>query len=1432
MKRLLLATFLILACPILGYAQGSSFSTVVLTNTGRPVAGASVTVCIHSSTAPNPCTNLATIYGNVELSGSPITNPTKTDGYGNITIYASPGTYDYTVAGNGITTQTYLGVTLSGSGGGPPSNPTTSIQFNNTGAFGGSSAFTYVTATGNESVPAINNILYVDGVKYTTLANALAACLSPGCVVYDNYPETFASNPFASLPSNVFAEVHMERQTWVTNAQIVVPNKSQLLGAGRGDANTTGTVIQAGSSFPSSTAVLEMGSSPIAVAVRIENLTVDCNNKTLAIGIQNFYSQEQSAVKHVLMANCPTNSLDIETSSAENSGPYEDIESLNQSTCTNCSAGTIPVVVKNVGVFRGIHGATINSMGAISPTYAMEIDSEGTYENIHFEYVTDALIIGSQQATSGVTVSNIECGPSTTNCVLFSNSYSSQNLVADSISASTGNLIEDLINTHTLAASTEGGSVALYAIGNGATQSVLTTSVSLPQVFGAVTIPSLIGAGIVCLQAVGGVIGSSGSPCVGSGNIGGSGIVNYLPKFTAPTTLSNSTIQENGVSAIVPESIAIKGPDPFIDISSFMPLGGCSERAGTPNTATVMSSSTSVAVTGTYYPAYFNGCGVMIEKAGPTSTISAPTGLAATSHGSGGSTTIKYSMVAIDNSEGYSPASSTLTFTTSDTYANLTTRHYNFIKGFVVTNAVMYCTYSDKGTGGSLVAIGCDTQPTYRDQGANHNFNLSTTFPPTFLPTNPPGSNGPQALFTTIVSGGGTTTWTVANAASNTATNVSAYHDISVFVNDVTAVLQNFSSAYGYNGEFATILCPAGNYTLARWPLTTVPISFKQACALNNINLPYPIYAGTTWDGSSSSGGSQNFLDGSTAQINMSDTSSDVFSTTYAAHIKRVAVQNQVGPGVRMMEGGVINLEYDAFVNATTSNNCAVIGDGNVIIGYFDHDVFTAGQGAYADGAMCWSDQTAPNTSSGLGFSNDWFIERAMWVDNPGRSSQSVMNGGLNNVNTENSLDNGIVNVDSGTSAENSTVGGIGYGGGSQDNTRNASANFATVFCYNPENIGAQCEFGLVATGAAGANSVRQSNPNPAVPTSNNLNAGPFVTFDSPSYLGPGWSVGASPGGGQTLIGLYGSLFPANVTILGPGGNGDLGYSALLPAPFISAIVPSSTGGTLPAGTYYYVATALDSAGEESAIGPENSATVTGSTSEISMTAFSHMGFQTSCVRIYRGTAPGMETGYIGAVTINGSLCTVGNGANALGYVDTNSVSLTTATPPTISNAYWMRIPTDANYPIVFGIEADTGGINSGQHKPIGHGTFCVTCVANGIGFDEEDGSIKAGKGLTSTVVTSIGTAATLTGTGACLTADLTTQKGGAWAGSVVCTNTTGSSTLIITTGSTAANGWSCSASDLTTANTLRQSASSTSACTISGTVNANDVLTFTAIAF
>jgi hypothetical protein len=104
--------------------------------------------------------------------------------------------------------------------------------------------------------------------------------------------------------------------------------------------------------------------------------------------------------------------------------------------------------------------------------------------------------------------------------------------------------------------------------------------------------------------------------------------------------------------------------------------------------------------------------------------------------------------------------------------------------------------------------------------------------------------------------------------------------------------------------------------------------------------------------------------------------------------------------------------------------------------------------------------------------------------------------------------------------------------------------------------------------------------------------------------------------------------------------------------------------------------------------------------------------------------------------------------------------------------------------------------------------------------------------GLNTLGMQSSGTAAALTGTGACAT--ITTQTGGAWSGRATCTGATAASTLTITPGTTATNGWICQVQDQTTrANALQQTSTTTTACTLTATsVTQNDVIVFTAFAF
>ena len=307
----------------------------------------------------------------------------------------------------------------------------------------------------------------------TNLATTLSSCPSLGCVVYDAVPETWNSNPFSSLPSGVTAEVHLLRGTWTTNVSIVVPNKCQLLGSGRGDVNANGTAIQAGSSFPSSTAVIQFGSSAPSFGVRVQNMLIDCQNKSGAIGVQNQNAQEQSGLDFVTIHNCPASELSISGSGAQNSGPYRNLEIYNDSSCTNCSAATVPVNVgTGISALRAIEDVTINDNGtATNPNVALEWDAGngGQIQNLHVEYAGVGVQVGANGAVTGLSIANIECGPSPTvpKCINISAANSVQAYTIQNVFTASGTLLTDNQYSGPFTSGSDSG-LSLYAVGVGA----------------------------------------------------------------------------------------------------------------------------------------------------------------------------------------------------------------------------------------------------------------------------------------------------------------------------------------------------------------------------------------------------------------------------------------------------------------------------------------------------------------------------------------------------------------------------------------------------------------------------------------------------------------------------------------------------------------------------------------------------------------------------------------------------------------------------------------------------------------------------------------------------------------------------------------------------------------------------------------------------
>jgi hypothetical protein len=105
----LIAAFFI--CSASAFAQGVPYDNVALLDSGRPVQGATITVCKAGSTG-TPCTPLASIFSDVALSVA-ITQPGFQSGaQGNFRFYAACGAYDIQLSGNGLTARTMKDVQL------------------------------------------------------------------------------------------------------------------------------------------------------------------------------------------------------------------------------------------------------------------------------------------------------------------------------------------------------------------------------------------------------------------------------------------------------------------------------------------------------------------------------------------------------------------------------------------------------------------------------------------------------------------------------------------------------------------------------------------------------------------------------------------------------------------------------------------------------------------------------------------------------------------------------------------------------------------------------------------------------------------------------------------------------------------------------------------------------------------------------------------------------------------------------------------------------------------------------------------------------------------------------------------------------------------------------------------------------------------------
>jgi hypothetical protein len=263
---------------------------------------------------------------------------------------------------------------------------------------------------------------------------------------------------------------------------------------------------------------------------------------------------------------------------------------------------------------------------------------------------------------------------------------------------------------------------------------------------------------------VGGSATVNGSLTVAGGPVPSTAAAN---NWSAPQSFSADAYFRSGV--------------PWYDVKAFCASGSTQQTTGT-----ISQNSTSLALASAIdfanCPAGSgqSGEGVYVYHAGAPSTMAAPTGLTVTATGATGSTTYSYQVSTVDALGGQSAATAAVTITNGN--ATLSSTNYNLICWTPPANATgIYVIYGRTGSAPlpSLFTF-WDTTPSssqvcYHDIGSTAWAGAWTAIPDVAV-TPAPTSATNDWLETTISSGAGTTTLTLAASAARSATSQIVKH--------------------------------------------------------------------------------------------------------------------------------------------------------------------------------------------------------------------------------------------------------------------------------------------------------------------------------------------------------------------------------------------------------------------------------------------------------------------------------------------------------------------------------------------------------------------------------------------------------------------------------------------------------------------------------
>jgi hypothetical protein len=241
---------------------------------------------------------------------------------------------------------------------------------------------------------------------------------------------------------------------------LIIPERMAVLGSGRGDAGYVGIILRVSPQFPVGPPLVVSGGltgGPF-FAVQIQGMTLDYNGRA-SEGLRNTQAEEQSFGRHLQITDCRDIGIDTESSGAQNSGPFNDLEIYPNRAGL---ATTRCMRVKNVISLRGVSNAIRYST---RPNIALAVDGGSSYSKIHVEHFATSVYPGSTSNTNdGIAFMDGQVGPNVDVGPAIGNRAGGQNISIFGVRCcSCSKIVADSITGRSISTN----SVGFYLLGDG-----------------------------------------------------------------------------------------------------------------------------------------------------------------------------------------------------------------------------------------------------------------------------------------------------------------------------------------------------------------------------------------------------------------------------------------------------------------------------------------------------------------------------------------------------------------------------------------------------------------------------------------------------------------------------------------------------------------------------------------------------------------------------------------------------------------------------------------------------------------------------------------------------------------------------------------------------------------------------------------------------